>query len=242
MRPLLEATTSLIVGTSIVNIWAYEPGELAAEHAALTRDFPDRLLVGIGVGHPEATSDYTKPFTAIREFLDGLDAAPDPIPRDRRCIAALAPKSLALSGERTLGTIPYFTPVAHTRAAREQLGTGALVAPELAFALDDDRERARETARTYAAYYLARQNYTNNLLRFGYSEADIVDSGSDRLLDEVVPHGIARRDHRHRTRPLRGRRRPPGAAATGRARDPARRLDGPGRGPGGVASPPCRSR
>ena len=150
VRPLLEATTSLIIATSIVNIWAYEPAELAAEHAALARDFPDRLLVGIGVGHPEATSDYTKPLTAMREFLDGLDAAADPIPRDRRCLAALAPKNLELSRDRSLGTIPYFTPVAHTHAAREQLGAGALVAPELAYALDDDRERARETARTYA--------------------------------------------------------------------------------------------
>ena len=69
------------------------PAELAAEHAALARDFPDRLLVGIGVGHPEATSDYSKPLTAMREFLDGLDAAATPIPRDRRCLAALAPKN-----------------------------------------------------------------------------------------------------------------------------------------------------
>jgi probable F420-dependent oxidoreductase len=188
VRPLLEATTSLVVGTSIVNLWAYDPAELAAEHAVLARDFPDRLIVGIGVGHPEATSDYSKPLTAMREFLDGLDAAATPIPPDRRCLAALAPKNLDLSAERSLGTIPYFTPVAHTRAAREQLGAAPLVAPELAYVLDDDGGRARETARTYAGPYLARQNYTNNLLRFGYTDADLADGGSDPLLDEVVPH------------------------------------------------------
>jgi probable F420-dependent oxidoreductase len=174
VRPLLEATTSLVVGTSIVNIWAYDPAELAAEHAALAHDFPDRLLVGIGVGHPEATSDYSRPLTAMREFLD--------------CLAALAPKNLYLSAERSIGTIPYFTPVAHTAAARAQLGHHALVAPELAYVLDDDVARAGETARTYAGPYLARQNYTSNLLRFGYTEADIADGGSDRLIDEVVPH------------------------------------------------------
>src|SRR6267154_673591 len=63
VRPLLEATERLIVATSIVNVWAYEPEQLAAEHAVLARDFPDRLLVGIGIGHPEAARDYSRPLT-----------------------------------------------------------------------------------------------------------------------------------------------------------------------------------
>ena len=65
----------IVVGTSIVNIWAYEPADLAAEFAELAPDFAERLLVGIGVGHPEATGSYATPLTAMREFLDGLDAA-----------------------------------------------------------------------------------------------------------------------------------------------------------------------
>jgi len=78
--------------------------------------------VGIGIGHPEATSDYSRPLSAMRAFLDGLDGADPPLPSDRRCLAALAPKMLALSAERSLGAIPYFVPVAHTAAARAQLG------------------------------------------------------------------------------------------------------------------------
>ena len=129
LRPLLEATEKLVVATSIVNIWAYDPAQLAAEYAALARDFPERLLVGIGVGHPEATSDYSKPFSAMRAFLDGLDAAEPPLPRDRRCLAALAPKMLALSAERSLGAIPYFVPVAHTEAARASSSAPARCSP-----------------------------------------------------------------------------------------------------------------
>jgi probable F420-dependent oxidoreductase len=189
VRPLLEATESLVVATSIVNVWAYEPAELAAEYAELARDFPDRLLVGIGIGHPEATRDYSKPLTAMREFLDGLDAADPPLPRDRRCLAALQPKTLALSAERSRGTLPYFVPVSHTAAVREQLGPDVLVAPELAYALDDDAERARTTAQEYARLYLGLSNYTNNLLRYGFSEQDIAGTGSPELLDAVVPHG-----------------------------------------------------
>jgi probable F420-dependent oxidoreductase len=191
VRPLLEATESLVVATGIVNVWAYDPAQLAAEYASLVRDFPDRLLVGIGVGHPEATSDYSRPLSAMRAFLDGLDRAEPPLPRDRRCLAALAPKMLELSAERTLGAIPYFVPVAHTIAARAQLGPEPLLAPEVAFVLETDTARARERARDYARLYLGLSNYANNLLRHGFRAEDIAGGGSDRLIDAVIPHGSA---------------------------------------------------
>lgn len=191
VRPLLEATERLVVATAIVNVWAYDPAELAAEYATLIRDFPERLLVGIGIGHPEATGDYSRPFTAMRAFLDGLDHAETPLPRDHRCLAALAPKMLALSAERALGAIPYFVPVEHTRSARALLGPEPLLTPEVAFVLDDDTARAREKAREYARLYLGLSNYSNNLLRNGFTEEDIADGGSDRLIDAVVPHGTA---------------------------------------------------
>ena len=92
---------------------------------------------------------------------------------------------------RSLGTHPYFVGVAHTRAARETLGPGPLVAPELACVLDEDTARARATARRYAASYLRLSNYTRNLLNHGFTEDDIAGEGSDRLIDEVVPQGDA---------------------------------------------------
>ncbi len=191
VRPLLEATERIAVGTSIVNIWAYEPEQLAAEYAELAPELRERLIVGIGVGHPEATGDYSKPLSAMREFLDRLDAAPDPIPPERRCLAALGPKMLDLAAERSAGTVPYFVPVEHTAAARERLGAGKLVATEVACVLGEDRARLRETARGYAKLYLGLSNYTGNLRRFGYGDADIDDGGSDRLIDAVIPQGSA---------------------------------------------------
>ncbi|MGZ4411761.1 MAG: TIGR03620 family F420-dependent LLM class oxidoreductase [Gaiellaceae bacterium] len=189
---MLEATEKIVVATGIVNVWAYEdPARLAAEYAALERDFPGLLLVGIGIGHPEATSDYSRPLSAMRAFLDGLDGAEPPLPRDRRCLAALAPKMLALSAERSLGAIPYFVPVAHTALAREQLGPDALLAPEMAFVLDEDADRARGKAREFARTYLGLGNYTNNLLRLGFTAEDVAAGGSDRLIDAVIPHGSA---------------------------------------------------
>jgi probable F420-dependent oxidoreductase len=78
-----------------------------------------------------------------------------------------------------------------TRIARETLGPDALLAPEVAVVVEPDAETARKRAREYAATYLAHSNYVRNLERLGYTERDIADGGSDRLIDEVIPHGSA---------------------------------------------------
>jgi probable F420-dependent oxidoreductase len=190
-RPLLAATGRLAVATGILNVWANEPAEVAARHAELTAEFPDRFLLGIGIGHPEATSEYERPLKSMRAVLDGLDAAEPPVARSERCLAALRPKMLELSAERSLGAHTYFVPIEHTRAVRDLFGEGALIATELACVVDTDEDRAREAARKYAKLYLGLHNYTSNLLRFGFGEEDIGDGGSDRLIDAVVPHGTA---------------------------------------------------
>src|SRR3954447_11156925 len=188
-REYLEAAERLPVITGILNIWQHDPADVAAGVARARQDFPDRFLLGIGVGHPEATSDYKRPLKAVRDFLDGLDAASPPVPRDERIVAALGPKMLQLAAERSLGTHPYFVPVGHTEYARERLGEGPLVAPEVAVVVEADDETARRIAREYARTYLHLSNYTSNLLKFGYTEDDVANGGSDRLIDAVIPHG-----------------------------------------------------
>jgi probable F420-dependent oxidoreductase len=190
-RPFLERSSTLTVATGILNVWQHEPADVAAGHAQLRRDFPGRFLLGIGIGHPEATAEYASPLTTLREFFDGLDAAPEPVPRDERAAAALGPKMLDLAAERSLGTHPYFVTVEHTRFARERLGPDPLVAPEVAVVVEPDDETARAAARKYAELYLGLRNYTNNLKRFGFTDADIEGGGSDRLIDAVIPHGSA---------------------------------------------------
>jgi probable F420-dependent oxidoreductase len=188
-RPFLERSSTLTIATGILNVWRHDPAEVAARHAEVRRDFPGCFVLGIGIGHPEATSEYTRPLATMREFFDGLDAAPEPVPRDERLAAALGPKMLELAAERSLGAHPYFTTVEHTRFARERMGPGPLLAPELAVVLEPDPKAGRGPAREYAAGYLTRSNYVRNLLRFGFTERDVEDGGSDRLIDAVVPHG-----------------------------------------------------
>ena len=151
---------------------------------------PGRALAGIGVGHPEQDGDYSKPFSAVREYLDTLDEAGQP-PVERRLLAALAPRMIDLATSRAAGSIPYFVPVGHTRFSRQQLGEGPLLAPEMACVLDEDEERARAKARDFAALYLGLTNYRKAVLRGGFEEADLEAGGSDRMIDAVVPHGSA---------------------------------------------------
>jgi probable F420-dependent oxidoreductase len=191
VRPFLERSSTLTVATGILNVWRNEPGDVAAEHERLNEEFDARFLLGIGVGHPEATSRYDKPLAAMRAFFDGLDAAERPVPRDERLAAALGPKMLDLAAERSLGAHPYFTTPDHTRFARERVRPGVLVAPEVAVVVEPDVESGREKARAYAAPYLRLSNYTASLLRHGFTERDLAGGGSDRLVDAVVPHGSA---------------------------------------------------
>ncbi len=190
-RPFLEASSSLVIASGILNVWQHEPSDVAAARAAVEAEFPGRFLLGIGIGHPERTSDYRRPLATMRAFFDGLDSAESPVPPDARCAAALGPKMLDLARERSRGAHSYFVPVEHTRIARERLGPDALLAPEVAVVVEEDTPTARRVAREYAQYYLASSNYTNNLLRLGWTDADLAGGGSDALIDALIPHGSA---------------------------------------------------
>jgi probable F420-dependent oxidoreductase len=204
---LLAATTTTVVATGILNMWLHEPADTAAQHARLTAEHGDRFLVGIGVSHQPfidmaEAGRYQRPLAHMRTFLDGLDAAETPVPADRRCLAALGPKMLQLAKDRTAGTHSYLVTAEHTAVAREAVGPVALVAPEQAVVLETDPGAARAIARTHLATYLALPNYSNNWKRFGLTDDDLADGGSDRLVDVLVAWGddetIARRVQDHR--------------------------------------------
>jgi probable F420-dependent oxidoreductase len=182
------------VATGILNIWMHEPQEVAVEHARLEREHGGRFLLGLGIGHAPAVNAkqpglYRRPYSKMRSYLDELDAAQPPVPADERILAALKPRMLELSRERSIGAHPYFVPVEHTATAREHLGPDAVLAPEQAVVLETDPELARERARSHMGRYLELPNYTGNLLELGFDESDIAGGGSDRLVDAIVAWG-----------------------------------------------------
>lgn len=187
---LLGATETISVATGIVNIWSDDARTVAASHHRITTAFPNRFILGIGVGHPEATSDYTRPYSSLVEYLDVLDA--EGVPDDERVIAALGPKVMKLARDRSDGAHPYLTSPEHTREAREQLGPAKLLAPEQKIVVETDAGKARELGRSVVAKpYLGLRNYLNNLRRLGWDDADFENRGSDRLIDALVGHGDA---------------------------------------------------
>ena len=191
---LLKPTSSVVVATGILNLWMHTPAETAAHHARLTTTFGPRVLVGIGVSHAplidrDEAGRYARPLARMREFLDGLDDAPQPLAADARVLAALGPKMLDLARARTSGSHPYLVTPDHTAVAREALGTGKYVAPEQAVVLETDPATARAIGRTHLEGYLKLPNYTNNWKRLGFTEDDIADGGSDHLVDAFVAWG-----------------------------------------------------
>jgi len=126
-QELLDATTHLAVATGIVNMWSAPAVDVAASYHRIAAAHPGRFLLGVGIGHPEATQEYRSPYATIVDYLDVLDA--EGVPVEDRALAALGPKVLALAAERTAGAHPYLTTPEHTRYAREILGDGPLLAP-----------------------------------------------------------------------------------------------------------------
>ncbi len=187
VEELLATTTSIPVVTGIVNMWREEAASLAGSYHRIASRYPDRFLLGVGIGHPEATQEYRDPVDKIGEYLGQLDAAG--VPRERLVLAALGPKVLRIAAERTAGAHPYLTTPRHTAYARAVIGDGPLLAPDQKVVLDTDPERARETGRSFVKNYLARVNYRRNLLREGWWESDIDGGGSDALIDALFLNG-----------------------------------------------------
>jgi probable F420-dependent oxidoreductase len=190
---LLGATKRTVIATGILNLWMHSPGDVADSYATLTDEHGNRFLLGIGVSHAalidaRQPGRYRKPLAATASFLDGLDAAPRPVPIEGRVLAALGPKMLALSASRTRGAHPYLVTPEHTAYARSILGQRPLLLPEQAVILCDTRDAARRIGTDTLRAYLSMPNYANNLLRCGFSEDDVAQV-SDRLFDALIAWG-----------------------------------------------------
>jgi len=187
VEPILEATETLQVATGIINVWTVKAQEVAEAYHRVEQAYPGRFLLGVGIGHPEHTEEYRKPYDVLVEYLDALDVAK--VPTSRRVIAALGPKVLKLSAARSAGAHPYLTTPEHTGQARNIIGNTVYLAPEHKVVLTTDAEEARKIGRDTVDFYLNLSNYLNNWKRLGFTDDDIAKPGSDKLIDAVVAHG-----------------------------------------------------
>jgi probable F420-dependent oxidoreductase len=190
VEQLLGATDHITVATGIVNVWKDDAATVGASYHRIAARHPGRFLLGLGIGHPEATREYQQPYAKLVSYLDELDSLE--VPAEARVLAALGPKVLELSARRAAGAHPYLVTPEHTRQARQLLGVGPLLAPEQKVVLETDPERARAIGRPRVQKpYLGLSNYLANLRRLGWTDDDFADGGSDRLIDALVLHGDA---------------------------------------------------
>ncbi|WP_020418766.1 TIGR03620 family F420-dependent LLM class oxidoreductase [Amycolatopsis sp. ATCC 39116] len=185
---LLDATTRLTVGTSVVNVWTADADTVAASYHRIEARHPGRFLLGVGIGHREVHAEYASPYDTLVSYLDRLASAG--VPPGRIVVAALGPRMLRMAGERTAGAIPGMVTPEHTRRARSILGPGKLLLPGHFALVEPDVNRARAVARAAPpGTALGVHNYASNLRRLGFTEDDLSGAGSDRLIDALVAHG-----------------------------------------------------
>lgn len=191
-QELLAATSTIAVATGVSSVWATPAPTMAAAYHRVDSAHPGRFLLGLGASHAPLVEgigqQYQRPYQKVASFLTELDSAQSPVPAAGRALAALGPRMLRLAAERTAGAHPYLVPPEHTRLAREIMGAGPLLAPEQKVVLATDPARAREIARAGIRHYLTMPNYASNLLRLGFTEADLTSCG-DRLIDALVAWG-----------------------------------------------------
>jgi probable F420-dependent oxidoreductase len=195
---LAAKTSRLVLATGIANIYARDPVSMRAIRETLNEASQGRFLLGLGVSHAPMVTGmrhhvYGKPVTTMRNYLDGMNAAPylgptgaEPAPV---VLAALRPNMLALSRDAARGAHPYFVPPEHTARAREILGKDAWLCPEQMVLLETDAAKARAIARQNMLIYLGLPNYRNNLKWLGFDDDEFANGGSDRLVDAIVAWG-----------------------------------------------------
>ena len=129
----------------------------------------------------------------MRSYLAAMDEAPyhpDPtLPPIPRVLAALRRPMLELARECADGAHPYLVTPEHTAMARDVLGPDGLLCPEQAVLLCDDPDEARRLARERTSWYFDLGNYPPSLRAQGFTDADLADGGSDRMIDRLVAWG-----------------------------------------------------
>jgi len=195
---LAASTRKLVFATGIANIYARDPMTMTAIRNTLGDIAPGRFIMGLGVSHQHLVSgvrghEYKKPVSTMRQYLEGMDKAlymaPKPAEQPPIVLAALRRNMLKLAAEKTRGAHPYFVTPEHTQRARELIGPDAWLCPEQMVLLETDPAKARAIARQHMKIYLGLPNYRNSLLELGFTNDELDNDGSDRLVDAIVAWG-----------------------------------------------------
>jgi probable F420-dependent oxidoreductase len=191
---LLGNSSSMVVGSSIANIYARDAFTARRGMLSLNALYGNRFVLGLGVSHKPMVEglrghSYEKPIPAMRGYLDGMQQGEAGSADWPVVLAALGPLMLKLAAARTRGAVPYNVTPAHTAEAAVALGPDKWLAVEQKVCLEPDLAKARDLGRKELARYMAMPNYANNWLRLGFTADDLANGGSDRFIDAMVLNG-----------------------------------------------------
>lgn len=194
----LANTTTLGVATGIASIYARDGFATVNAQYALAEQSKGRFLLGLGVSHRPFVEQvrghrYEKPLTAMRAYLEAMArvqyAGAAPAEKPKTVLAALGPGMLHLAAELADGAHTYNVNPDHTEQARAILGPGKLLCPEQMAVLETDPATARGIGRRVMSHSLRLPNYHASFLRMGFTEEDLRNDGSDKLIDSIIAWG-----------------------------------------------------
>lgn len=195
---LLANTTKLTLATGIASVYTRDAFAMVNSQYALAEQSGGRFLLALGVSHGPFVEgalghQYEKPAVKMQRYLERMAATqymgPQPAEKPQTLIGALGPKMLEIAGTKANGAHPYNVTPEHTAMAREILGPDSMLCPEQMVLLEKDPATAREIARKALSLSFTLPNYRTSYLRMGFSEADLDDGGSNKLIDAIVAWG-----------------------------------------------------
>ena len=184
LADLLGATTAAAIGSAIISLDVYPPQLVTGLYTRVEATTPGRLVVGLG------GPQKPRPLQALNDYLDDLDQAAPPLPAQRRLLAALGPRKLALARDRCAGAIVLLVTPAYVTAARQILGEQPALVIDQMLVADTDPARARQTARRPLRFLSGLPGYAASFARMGFTATDIAEV-TDRLVDDLVLWGDA---------------------------------------------------
>jgi probable F420-dependent oxidoreductase len=199
---LARSTTTLRLGTSIINIWGRDAQASRMAAMTLAEATGGRFVLGLGVSHPHLATklrghQFERPVTRMREYLAAYRAAvyrgpTADVPEPPVLVAALRERMTDLSATDADGALPYLVTAERVAWMRSRLhaasgGDRRLLAVTLPAVVGDPEDRV--AARAYLKPYLRTPTYLASWELQGFEAADWEQPGSDRLVDAMVAIG-----------------------------------------------------
>jgi probable F420-dependent oxidoreductase len=193
---LLGSTERIKVGTCVAIIWKRQPATMMNAARTLAGLFDNRFILTMGASHKPFINrygmHYEKPYRYMCDYVAAMKSAPFLGPRLTReppvMIAALMPRMLELAAQTDGVMVTNGTPELTARV-RAAVGPGKSVYVIQKMLLETDAVKARAVGRAMFSFYTRLPNYANSIRTLGFSDEDLANGVSDRLVDALLAWG-----------------------------------------------------